>query len=291
MVEQGYLPPSELIINADGSIYHLGLLPEQIANTIITVGDPDRVEMITSRFDSIECDVRRREFVTQTGSYKGKRLTVISTGIGTDNVDIVLNELDALVNIDFETRRIKEELTQLTIVRVGTSGTVQADIDVDTFVVSAGAISLDGLLPFYDLPAALEMQEFDQILKKTFSDLPIKTARADADLLEAATSFTQAGVTVTAAGFYAPQGRQLRLKPTYDNLIERLQSLKSDSGLRVTNLEMETAGLYGLGGALGHRMLSLNAILANRVTNVFSSRPKQTVESLIRHALNMILSL
>lgn len=288
------IPPSELILNADGSVYHLNLLPEHIATTIITVGDPDRVDAITSYFDSIECTIHKREFKTVTGSYKGKRLTVISTGIGTDNIDIVLNELDALVNIDLATRNQKETLTSLDIIRIGTSGAIQRDIPVDSFLMSKMAIGLDALLHFYD---STHIQDVD--FQKAFvnhmnwsrdKSKPYLVS-CDSDL--AAHFMSPAmieGCTATNIGFYAPQGRKLRLDTSDNEMNNKLESFRFRES-KITNLEMETSGIYGLAKLLGHRAISLNAILANRALKTFSSQAEKTTRALIEYTLERIITL
>jgi len=277
------LSPSELILNPDGSIYHLNLLPEDIADTVITVGDPDRVAEVSSFFDSVELKKGKREFHTHTGTLNGKRLAVISTGIGTDNIDIVLNELDALVNIDFESRLVRPKLKSLDIIRIGTSGAIQEDIPIDSFLMSEYAIGLDGLLHFYDSQSAQQQHkemalafsehcgwsnqksqpyciEHDQSLgKKLFSNR------------------IRLGVTITNTGFYGPQGRKLRLNTDADGLVEKLASFRYN-GNKITNLEMETSGIYGLSKLLGHRAVSLNCILANRVTGEFSKNSKMATD-------------
>lgn len=283
---------SELILNPDGSVYHLNLNPENIANDIIFVGDQDRVESITKYFDSVEFSTQKREFKTQTGTYKGKRLTVISTGIGPDNIDIVLNELDALVNIDFTTKTVKPELTSLNIVRVGTSGSLQAAILVDSLLMSAFAIGTDNMLRSYDLQNASNQSIEKAFVNHTNWDLnkglPYVVA-ADNDLVKkfkADTIFE--GITVTAGGFYGAQGRVLRLKLNDELLNNKIDSFEFD-GLKATNLEMETAAIYGLSKLLGHKALSLNAIVANRKNGTFSTNPNQIIDNLIQFTLNTII--
>jgi len=283
---------SELILNPDGSVYHLNLKPENIANDIIFVGDQDRVESITKYFDSVEFSTQKREFKTQTGIYKGKRLTVISTGIGPDNIDIVLNELDALVNIDFATKTVKSNLTSLNIVRVGTSGSLQENIPVDSLLMSAFAIGTDNMLRSYSLQDAT-----NQSIEKAFVNhsnwdlnkgLPYVVA-ADNDLLKKFKYDTVfEGITVTAGGFYGAQGRVLRLKLNDELLNDKIDSFEFD-GLKATNLEMETAAIYGLSKLLGHKALSLNAIVANRKNGTFSADSYKTIDELIRFALNKII--
>ena len=287
------LQPSEFILNEDGSIYHLNLIPNQLATTVITVGDPDRVNQITQHFDTIEFKVHKREFHTQTGSYKGKRISVISTGIGTDNIDIVLNELDALVNIDFGTRKIKKKLTSLNIIRIGTSGSIQKNIPIDSFLVSETAVGFDSLLHFYKSEGVLELKFSESLL--THLILPRENGvpyvvNADPSLLSYFDKDYFKGTTVTNCGFYGPQGRVLRLPLNNPHLNERMASF-NHMDKTITNLEMETAGIYGLSKLLGHRAVSLNAIVANRATGQFSADPTATVDKLIIDALQKIATI
>jgi len=286
------IPKSELILNEDGSIYHLHLKPKDIAHTIITVGDPDRVADVSKYFDEVSFQVHSREFKTHTGFYKGKKLTVVSTGIGTDNIDIVFNELDALVNIDFNTRTTKPDFTQLTLVRVGTSGAIQPTIPIDSFLVSERAIGFDSLLHYYGNTSFLDqdyatelMQHLNWGQKKSHPYVVM----ADADLLAlfASEAFIK-GTTVTNVGFYGPQGRKLRLELADSTLNERLQSFSRNNQM-ITNLEMETAGIYGMAKLLGHRAISLNAILANRATGEFSENVGKTVDQLIKKTLDLLV--
>lgn len=285
------IPASELILRPDGSLYHLHLVPGQVAETIITVGDPERVRLVSDRFDSVEVRVEAREFVTHTGTFNGKRLTVISTGIGTDNIDIVLNELDALFNIDLARREVKDRLTELSFLRLGTSGSFQPDLPLDSFLLSAAALSGDGLLPFYlqagePDPAAISLLEHLEDHGLTFP-APILLVRPQLPAALATADLTR-GVTLTAAGFYAPQGRSLRLPSGLTPaLLAALRSWRFE-GLRLTNIEMETAGIYGLATALGHRSASLSALLANRAAGTFSKRPAKTVEELITYGLELL---
>ena len=288
------LAASELILNDDGSIYHLALKPGQIADTIITVGDPERVMHVAKHFDTIEVDVHKREFRTITGMYKGKRLTVISTGIGTDNIDIVFNELDALVNIDFENRTINQEHSPLTFIRIGTSGSIQPEIKVDSFLISEKAVGFDNLLHFYTDTNFLDFA-FSEAIKKhthwsTQKSDPYVVA-GDASLISHFNSedFVK-GVTATNVGFYGPQGRKLRLGLQDDLLNNKLQSFTFRQ-YKITNLEMETSGIYGMARLLGHRAISLNAILANRANGTFSDSPKKTVNLLIEMTLKKIVTL
>ncbi len=285
---------SELIINPDGSVYHLNLRPEQLAPTVITVGDPDRVGEVSKHFDRIDVQVQKREFVTHTGELNGQRITVISTGIGTDNIDIVLNELDALVNIDFSTREIKNEHTSLDIIRIGTSGSMQKEIPVDSLLFSTFAIGLDGLLHFYDFQNnANETMVFYEFMQSIGSKtaFPIRPYMAECEgaLMNKLGKGITRGITVTCPGFYAPQGRVLRAKPAIDDLLDNLHSFEYRD-LKITNFEMETAGIYGLSRVLGHQALSCNAILANRVNNEFSKAPKKIVEDLIQMVLSRLVA-
>ena len=281
---------SELIINSRGAVYHVNCRPEEIANTIITVGDPDRVKEVSKHFDSIEFENNHREFVTHTGYIGKKRLSVTSTGIGPDNIDIILNELDALVNIDFETRTIKENLTQLNIIRVGTSGSLQTEIPVDSFVVSTHGLGLDNLLHFYR-PGGNEeekqiLQAFVTHTRMEAITTPYITGAATSLLKEFVTDFHH-GVTVTCPGFYGPQGRVLRLGLAQPQLIDSLTSF-SFGNHRISNFEMETSAIYGLGKLLGHHCLSLSAIVANRMTKEFSKDGNAAVENLIKKTLEIV---
>lgn len=282
---------SELILNPDGSIYHLGLKPEELGRIVITVGDPDRVFEVAKHFDSIETEVQRREFKTITGVYKTKRISVVSTGIGTDNIDIVFNELDALVNVDFSTRTPKKQFTRLDFIRIGTSGAIQKDIPIDSLLISSKAIGFDGLLHFYANTSFFE-ENFSEVFKRKMMWHPKKSSpyvvSADKVLFD---SFSDAdfiqGVTATNIGFYGPQGRSIRLPVQDEKLNEKLERFVYD-GQRITNLEMETSGIYGMSKLLGHRAISLNAILANRALGVFSTQPEKTIEKLILKTLDTI---
>lgn len=286
------LKESELIINPDGSIYHLNLKPSEVANTIITVGDPDRVASVSQYFDTIEVKKQKREFCTHTGIYKGKRITVISTGIGTDNIDIVFNELDALVNIDFKTREIKTDITALDIIRIGTSGAIQANIPINSFLISELAVGFDSLLHFYD-SESIQHQEISQAIIEQTNWFEKKSepyvVKGSKELIEQfSSSKTVSGFTATNVGFYGPQGRILRLKTQDDMLNDKLSAFEFNE-LKITNLEMETAGIYGLSKLLGHNALSLNAILANRPTGEFSDNPSEIVDQLIRYTLDKLV--
>ncbi len=280
---------SELILNADGSIYHLNLLPEDLAGTVITVGDPDRVAKVSKYFDRIELKKGKREFITHTGYLGNKRLTVISTGIGTDNIDIVLNELDALANIDFANRTVKSTLSSLHIVRIGTSGAVQQDVEMGTILASAYGVGLDALMNYYQGSYDGEEQALQLELAKYFSALNLNpyVAKAGAGLLDRIAFDLPKGVTLTAPGFYAPQGRTVRSTNTIPNFIDLINSFQY-KGQRFTNLEMETAGIYALANMFGHQALSINAILASRVDGRFSSAPEEVVDKAIQLVLERI---
>lgn len=285
---------SELIINSRGAIYHLNLRPEELAPTVFTVGDPDRVSAVSRHFDTIEHKAQHREFISHTGYIGKKRITVVSTGIGTDNIDIVLNELDALVNIDLSTRMVKPQLTPLTIIRMGTSGSLQKDIPVDSFVASTHGLGIDNLLNFY----RHEDTEEDNALLQSFTtqtQLHHRLAQpyisgASPSLLKHFVDGFHQGITVTCPGFYGPQGRVLRLGLHQPELIDRLTEF-SYGPHRVTNFEMETAGIYGLGRLLGHHCLSLSAIVANRISRTFSPDGNKAVEKLIADTLRIVETL
>ncbi len=275
---------SELIINSRGAVYHLDLRPEEIAGTVITVGDPDRVKEVSKYFDSVELKVQHREFISHTGHVGKKRLTVLSSGIGPDNIDIVVNELDALVNIDFETRQIKNYLTPLNIIRIGTSGSLQADIPVDSFVASTYGLGIDNLLNFY----RYEQNDEEQQLLQSFvthtqmhgqMSYPYISSASGSLLKHFVKDFHQ-GITVTCPGFYGPQGRILRLGVRNPGLVNSLSGFHFGQH-RITNFEMETSAIYGLGKLLGHNCLAINAIVANRVIKEFSKDGKAAVEKLI----------
>lgn len=283
---------SELILNPDGSVYHLNLRPEHIANTIITVGDPDRVDTVTKHFDTIEFQTRKREFHTQTGTYKGKRITVISTGIGTDNIDIVFNELDALVNIDLEKREIKKKLTSLEIIRIGTSGSLQKGIPINSFLISDYAAGFDSLLHFYKSEHIL-YDDISEALVNHTNWSPSKSrpyvVKCDDGLMKKFSSEkTHKGFTATNVGFYGPQGRILRLALQDHDLNDKLANFDYN-GMPITNMEMETAGIYGLSKLLGHKALSMNAIIANRATGEFTQDSKKVVNDLITYCLGKLV--
>lgn len=282
---------SELIINDRGAIYHINSRPEEIANTIITVGDPGRVQAVSKHFDKIEFRNEHREFIVHTGLIGNKRLSCVSTGIGPDNIDIVLNELDALVNIDFETRTIKEQHTSLNIIRFGTSGSLQKEIPVDSFVASTHGLGLDNLMNFYRLE---NNEEENQLLHAFNTHTQLGSGNVSPyiqmgsfSLLKNFTENYHQGITVTCPGFYGPQGRVLRLGLAYPQLIDNLTTF-AFGNYRITNFEMETSAIYGLGKLLGHHCLSLNAIVANRITKEFSKDGGLAVENLITQSLNAI---
>ena len=283
---------SELILNPDGSVYHLNLKPEDISDTLLFVGDQDRVEKITKHFDTIEFSTQKREFKTQTGTYKGKRISVISTGIGPDNIDIVLNELDALINIDFTTRTIKEKLNSLNIIRIGTSGSLQSDIPVDSFLIGTHGLDLNGMLHFYEMEDICNHDIENAFIKHTHWNSNKARPIVINNSLELERIFeskqTYKGVTGTAGGFYGPQGRVLRLAIQDSGLNNKMNSFLYN-GLRISNLEMETATIYGLSKLLGHNAVSLNAIIANRANGTFSKNPAKTIESLILYTLDRLV--
>ena len=293
------IPPSELILNKDGSVYHLNLLPKHLAPTVITVGDSDRVDLVASYFDKIEHTIQKREFRTITGYYKGKRITVISTGIGTDNIDIVLNELDALVNIDLINCKVKKEHTTLDIIRVGTSGAIQQNIPLDSFLLSETAIGLDALLHFYNSKHIQNIPFAKAFIKHMNWSLDKSTPYMVSCSESLASHFKSKnilkGCTVTNVGFYAPQGRSLRLETSDKEMNQKLKTFrfptdKADQNV-ITNLEMETAGIYGLANLLGHRAVSLNAILANRALTSFSLQPEKTIRSLVKFTLERVITI
>ena len=285
------LKSSELILNPDGSVYHLNLKPEHIAHDIIFVGDQNRVEKITQFFDSIEFSTQKREFKTQTGSLNGKRITVISTGIGPDNIDIVMNELDALVNIDLQTRQIKASLTSLNIIRIGTSGSLHADIPIDSFVLSKFGLGLDNMLRSYLIDAVSNSVMEETFMAHTNWDLrkgkPYIIACSETLERRIESDEMHKGITATAGGFYGPQGRVLRLDIQDNALNSKMDHFIFDNQ-RITNLEMETAAIYGLGKLLGHHCLSLNAIIANRASGTFSEDPYKAVDELIAYTLRKL---
>ncbi len=282
---------SELIINPDGSVYHLKLRPEHLADTVIVVGDQGRVPKISQHFDTIEHEIQNREFRSHTGYYKNKRLTVLSTGIGTDNIDIVVNELDAVANIDLNNRTLKEKHTPLNIIRLGTSGAVQADVPVDTFVASRFGMGFDGLLHFYRHDPALTEQDMtDAFIKHAGwgGKLPAPYIVASSGtLLKQVAAGLEQGITATANGFYGPQGRELRIPLAFPDLNQKIESFRY-AGHRIINFEMETSALYALSKILGHNALTVCAIIANRARKEYSKDYQKTVDEMIRYVLDKI---
>lgn len=281
---------AELILSANGRIYHLDLLPSEISSTIILVGDPGRVSQVSKKFDKILYQRIHREFVTHTGMMGEMPISVVSTGIGTDNIDIVINELDALVNIDFVTGKPKETHTTLTFIRIGTSGSLHASIPIDSFLLNTHSLGLDNLLSFYDVDKDQSLDTFyAKILEKypALSLLPVKpyVTAADASLVLLFKNDMQTGITMTAPGFYGAQGRQLRLKSRMRNLLDTIANAEREE-TSLTNFEMETSGIYGLSALLNHKAISCNVILANRPQNIFSQQANESVEKLI----NLVLS-
>ena len=284
---------SELIINERGAVYHLDLRPEELADTIIVVGDPGRVNKVTAHFDLIEFRLQHREFISHTGYIGKKRISVISTGIGPDNIDIVLNELDALANIDFATRTIKPQFRKLNIIRFGTSGSLQTDIPVDSFVASTHGLGLDNLLNFYSYEKneediALANAFIEQTQLNTSITIPYVFSGSPFLLDKFGNNFFK-GITVTCPGFFGPQGRVLRLGVSSPGLIDKLTHFKFNDH-RITNFEMETSAIYGLGKLMGHDCLSINVIIANRVLGEFSKDSDAAVEKMIAHSLEVLMA-
>lgn len=281
---------SELIINSRGAIYHIDLLPEELANTIITVGDPGRVAEVSKYFDTVEVKQQHREFISHTGFVGKKRITVISTGIGPDNIDIVLNELDALKNIDLSTRTLKQTITPLTIIRLGTSGSLQADIPVDSLVAGTHGLGLDNLLHYYKLQMNTEEQQLLQYFighTGLNGNIQPYISSAGTSVLKHFVQGFHQGITVTCPGFYGPQGRVLRLGLSNPTLVENLTSFRFGTH-RISNFEMETSAIYGLGKLMGHQCLSINVIVANRIKKEFSKDGAKAVENLIKTCLGII---
>lgn len=288
---QSPIAESELIINSRGAIYHLDLRPEEMANTIILVGDPDRVKVVSKYFDSIEFRLQHREFISHTGFIGKKRITVTSTGIGPDNIDIAMNEIDALANIDFTTRQIKTQLTSLNIFRFGTSGSLQENIPVDGLVAGTHGLGFDNVMHFYAEQNSSSEQEIITAFREhtglTEGNVLPYLYEGSKELLQAFGGNYFKGITAACPGFYGPQGRILRLAIAYPGLIDKLTSFKHDQHF-ISNFEMESSAIYGLGKALGHRCLSLNAIVANRVSKQFSKDSGKAVENLITKSLEVI---
>jgi uridine phosphorylase len=285
---------SELILNEDGSIYHLHLVPGDLAHTVISVGDPDRVALISGLFDRIDVRRQKREFITHTGTYKGKRMTVLSTGIGTDNIDIVYNELDALVNIDFRHRTVRDRITPLQLIRIGTSGSLQPDIPPGSAVVSRFGISLDGLVNYYPVT----LHDYESRLTAAFRQhLPQESIYPDASIIQCDPALEAAlaegfytGMTASCQGFYAPQGRSLRIPGRRHDLAGRLAAFRFDD-LRITNFEMETGAMYGLARAMGHACCSVNLIVANRATGRFLTDAITPMKALASRVLDRLAAM
>lgn len=279
---------SDLIINKDGSVYHLNLKPEHLSDTIIAVGDPSRVYSVSEHFDRIDFEMNKREFITHIGKYKGKKITVISTGIGTDNIEIFLNEIDALANINLETREVKPRKKKLKIIRIGTSGALQEDIPLGSHLVSDYAVGFDTLMYFYNLPQSKYEKEIaEEIKENTGIGFTPYVVRGSQKLKEQFGEGMLVGNTITCPGFYAPQGRKLRLELKHPKLIKNLNYYHKDN-FWFTNFEMETAGYYALAKLMGHEILSVNAIIANRIKNKFSKSVNKIVDSLIEKVLDRI---
>jgi len=288
MSESNIIKESELIINADGSIYHLNLKPEHIPENIILVGDPGRVERISRHFSKIEHRSSNREIFAHIGYFNNQRLMVMSTGMGTDNMDIIMNELDALVNVDFKTRTIKEQLKSLNIVRLGTSGAVQADIPVGSHAASSYGLGLDGLLPFYLSEHVTETAISNHFIQQVNwpDDLPYPYfAKCSEELFKRIAPGMVSGITATAPGFFGPQGRVVRMPLKYPHLMEKFQHFRFE-GERIINFEMETSALYGLGKMLGHNTLTVCAVIANRASRTYLGDYKPVIDELIEIVLN-----
>lgn len=287
------IPESELIINSRGAIYHLDVRPEELADTVITVGDPDRVAEVSKYFDHVEVKRQHREFVTHTGTVKGKRISCVGTGIGPDNIDIVINELDALKNIDFQDRVVKEKLTPLTILRIGTCGSLQEDIPVDSMVVGTHGLGIDNLLNYYRMENNDEekelLQHFLAFTQLDSNSRPYISSAGSSVLKHFVEGFHH-GITVTCPGFYGPQGRVLRLGLHYPKLVDSLTSFRYGQH-RITNFEMETSAIYGLGKLLGHQCLSINTVVANRVSKTFSKDGKASVDKSIQYVLSILAAI
>lgn len=285
------IPESELIINSDGSAFHLHIKPGQLSDKIVMMGDPDRVTMTASFFDEIECDVQSREFHTITGMYKGKRITALSHGIGTDNIDIVLTELDALANIDFGTRMVKEEFTQLTMIRVGTSGGMQPHCPVGSYVVSEKSIGFDGLIHYYANSGAIREKDFEEAFQKHVNWSPFHCSpyvvSADEELVDRIGHDMIRGVTISAIGFYGPQGRHVRMPLADPDLNAKIESFRFEN-YAITNYEMESSAIAGLGKLMGHKAMTVCAIIANRVALESNADYKGSTEELIRIVLDRI---
>lgn len=291
-MKKNIIPESELIINSDNSIFHLHIKPEQLADKVILVGDPGRVRTVAKYFDAVECEISSREFCTVTGTYRDKRITVVSTGIGCDNIDIVVNELDALANIDFKTRTIKEQHKTLTLVRIGTCGGLQPETPIGTFVASVKSIGFDGLLNYYAERNNVCDLELEESFKNHMSWSPLKgapyVANADPSLIEQiAENDMVRGITIACGGFYGPQGRQIRLKTQDPDQNVKIEKFRYN-GLKVCNFEMESSALAGLASILGHRAMTCCMVIANRHTTEMNTEYKNSIDTLIEKVLNRI---
>lgn len=284
------IPESELILNADGSIYHLGLHPEHLTNTILTVGDPERVPLVSRYFDKVETTIQRREFNTHIGYIGSQRLMVISSGMGTDNVEILLTELDALANVDFHTRKVKEQPASLKVIRMGTSGSLQEAVPLDSHLVSDYAFGIDTLMQFY--PEEILGEHEKTVARELAAHLHLNfepyVVQGSERLKEHIGVGMIEGNTLTCPGFYAPQGRFIRNQPKYHNFIKKLSDFRFKNRM-LTNFEMETAGYYAMGKMLGHQVLSVNAVIANRLTHRFSRQPQLVIDSLVRKVLERLV--
>ena len=284
-----YFSPTDLIINPDGSTYHLHIRPDQLPHKIIMVGDPERVPFVSKYFDKIDHKIHKREFISHIGQFRNQSIGVISSGIGADNVEIVMNELDALANIDFKTRYAKEQKISLELIRIGTSGSIQEDIPVDSFLVSKAAIGFDNLAQFYGFES-INMLANDALslwCQQINYKLPVYGSKASEKLIKQFSSISQHGYTLTAPGFYAPQGRTVRMKSLLPDFLLDVSKTKFEGEI-ITNIEMETAAYYAFSASLGHEMISLNAILANRLTHEFSKNPEGQIKQLIELTLDLI---
>jgi uridine phosphorylase len=284
-----YFSPTDLIINPDGSTYHLHLRPDQLPHKIIMVGDPERVPFVSNYFDKIDHKIHKREFVSHIGQFRNQSIGVISSGIGADNVEIVMNELDALANIDFKTRFAKDQKISLELIRIGTSGSIQEDIPVDSFLVSKAAIGFDNLAQFYGFESTnmLANDALSLWCQQINYTLPVYGAKASEKLIKQFSSISQHGYTLTAPGFYAPQGRTVRMKSLLPDFLLDVSKTNFEGEI-ITNIEMETAAYYAFSASLGHEMISLNAILANRLTHEFSKNPEGQIKQLIELTLELI---
>lgn len=280
---------SELILNPDGSIYHLNLKEEDVAGTIIFVGDRERLEMVSKYLDSVKITIGKKGFETHTGLWREQRISVIAVGMGTDNIDIVMNELDALVNIDFETKILKPQLTSLNIIRVGTSGSIQRNIAMGTILASEYAIGLDALMQYYIKPYTDSERRIEEKVSEVFPKLTFRpyVSRASVKLLDKIASDLPRGITVTVPGFYAPQGRNIRSHNVYPDIVQRISTFRAE-GQVVTHLEMETAGIYALASVLGHQALSINIILASRIHDEYSADPNRMIADMIEYVLERV---